>query len=111
MYRKNSKLWKWRWLSDKMVESAIISSDEAVLTSAGMEKLQKSMTVYVKSLSKRNEIEDKEKILPVAYLGQTMIHHGEDFEPDSDFGNCLIGMQTGSHGRGITDGYRHGQNK
>lgn len=56
-----------------------------------MEKLQKSMTIYVKSLSKRNEIEDKEKILPVAYLGQTMIHHGEDFEPDSDFGNCLIG--------------------
>lgn len=48
------------------------------------------MTVYVKSLSKRNEIEDKEKILHVAYLGQTMIHHGEDFEPDSEFGNCLI---------------------
>lgn len=56
-----------------------------------MEKLQKSTTVYVKSLSKRNEIEDKEKILPVAYLGQTMINHGEDFEPDSEFGNCLIG--------------------
>jgi hypothetical protein len=56
-----------------------------------MEKLHKSMTVYVKSLSKRNEIEDKEKILPVGYLGQTMIHHGEDFEPDSEFGNCLIG--------------------
>jgi hypothetical protein len=55
-----------------------------------MEKLQKSMTVYVKSLSKRNEAEDKEKILPVGYLGQTMIHHGEDFEPDSEFGNCLI---------------------
>ena len=58
-----------------------------------MEKLQKSMTVYVKSLSKRNEGEDKEKTLPVAYLGQTMIHHGEDFEPDSEFGNCLIGEQ------------------
>ena len=48
------------------------------------------MTIYVKSLSKRNEVEDKEKILPVGYLGQTMIHHGEDFEPDSEFGNCLI---------------------
>jgi hypothetical protein len=56
----------------------------------GMEKMQKSMTAYVKSLSKRNEIEDKEKILPVAYLGQTMMHHGEDFETDSTFGNCLI---------------------
>lgn len=59
-----------------------------------MEKLQKSMTVYVKSLSKRNEVEDKEKILPVGYLGQTMIHHGEDFEPDSEFGNCLISTYT-----------------
>lgn len=55
-----------------------------------MEKLHRSMTVYVKSLSKRNEADDKEKILPVGYLGQTMIHHGEDFEPDSEFGNCLI---------------------
>lgn len=65
---------------------------EMTLRHEGMEKLHKSMTVYVKSLSKRNEIEDKEKILPVGYLGQTMIHHGEDFEPDSEFGNCLIAM-------------------
>lgn len=62
-----------------------------MLIVSGMEKLQKSMTVYVKSLSRRNEVEDKEKVLPVGYLGQTMIHHGEDFEPDSEFGNCLIG--------------------
>ncbi len=27
---------------------------------------------------------------PVSYLGRTMVSHGEDFEPDSDFGNCLI---------------------
>ena len=53
------------------------------------------MTTYVKSLSKRNEVEDKEKILPVGYLGQTMIHHGEDFEPDSEFGNCLISAYNG----------------
>lgn len=65
---------------------------EMALRHDGMEKLQKSMTVYVKSLSKRNEVDDKEKVLPGAYLGQTMIHHGEDFEPDSEFGNCLIAM-------------------
>ena len=65
---------------------------------SGMEKLQKSMTIYVKSLSKRNEVEDKEKILPVGYLGQTMIHHGEDFEPDSEFGNCLIGAYISKRG-------------
>lgn len=59
-----------------------------------MERLQKSMTSYVKSLSKRNEGDDKEKILPTAFMGQTMVNHGEDFEPDSEFGNCLIGELT-----------------
>lgn len=56
-----------------------------------MEKLQRSMTVYVKSLSKRNEGEDREKLLPVGFLGQTMIAHGQDFDNESEFGNCLIG--------------------
>lgn len=57
-----------------------------------MERLQKSMTAYVKSLAKRNEVEEKEKTLPVAYLGSTMLGHGEDFDDDSKFGQCLIGM-------------------
>ena len=57
---------------------------------AGMERLQRSMTAYVKTLSKRQEGEDKEKILPVAYLGSTMVNHGEDFEDDSEFGQCLM---------------------
>ncbi len=52
------------------------------------------MTIYVKSLSKRNEAEDKEKSLPIAYLGSTMISHGEEFENDSEFGNCLISANT-----------------
>jgi BAR domain len=55
-----------------------------------MEKLHKSMNLYVKSISKRNEAEDKEKSLPVGYLGRIMINHGEDFENDSEFGQCLI---------------------
>ena len=62
----------------------------------GMERLQKSMTVYVKTLSKRSEGNDKEKTLPVAYLGSTMLSHGEDFENDSEFGQCLISASTGS---------------
>lgn len=57
-----------------------------------MQRLQKSMTAYVKTLSKRNEGDDKEKSLPVAYLGSTMVRHGEDFEDDSEFGQCLISM-------------------
>ena len=48
------------------------------------------MTTYVKTLSKRQEGEDKEKILPVSYLGSTMVSHGEDFEDDSEFGQCLM---------------------
>ena len=58
-----------------------------------MERLQKSMNTYVKTLSKRNEGDDKEKSLPVSYLGSTMVSHGEDFEDDSEFGQCLQGMQ------------------
>ena len=57
---------------------------------SGMERLQRSMTAYVKTLSKRQEGDDKEKILPVAYLGSTMVNHGEDFEDDSEFGQCLL---------------------
>lgn len=64
-----------------------INTDLAAL--AGMERLQKSMTTYVKSLSKTKEAEDKEKTLPIAYLGSTMASHGDDFEPDSEFGQCL----------------------
>ncbi|APA10463.1 hypothetical protein SS1G_07033 [Sclerotinia sclerotiorum 1980 UF-70] len=89
-----------QWAGEKMgQESKTEVSDEfksleteMQLRHEGMEKLQKSMTVYVKSLSKRNEGDDKEKMLPGAFMGQTMIHHGEDFEPDSEFGNCLIAM-------------------
>jgi hypothetical protein len=54
-----------------------------------MDKLHKSMSMYVKSLSKRNEVDDREKALPGGYLGSTMISHGEDFQPDSEFGQCL----------------------
>lgn len=57
-----------------------------------MDRLHKSMNAYVKWLSRRGEFEDKEKGLPVSYLGRTMISHGEDFESDSEFGNSLIGM-------------------
>ena len=51
--------------------------------------MQKSTNGYIKAISKRAEIEDKEKTLPIAHMGGTMISHGEDFEPDSDFGQCL----------------------
>lgn len=57
-----------------------------------MVKLQSSMNEYVKWLSRRNEGMDREKGVPAAILGRSMIAHGEDFDNDSEFGNCLIGM-------------------
>lgn len=59
-----------------------------------MEKLQQSMTLYIKSIS-RKEAEGREKMLPVEFLGQTMVAHGQDFQADSEFGNCLIGGYSG----------------
>lgn len=38
-----------------------------------------------------------------------MIHHGEDFEPDSEFGNCLISAYDGYGYRIILTSYRYGQ--
>lgn len=57
-----------------------------------MEKLHRSMGVYVQSVSAKKEGEAREKMLPVDVLAQTMITHGEEFEQDSLFGNCLISM-------------------
>ncbi|KAL7624793.1 hypothetical protein AAE478_004007 [Parahypoxylon ruwenzoriense] len=91
----------FQWAGEKMGHDAKTShSDEfrnleteMALRHDGYERLQKSMNAYIKSLSRRGEsFEDKEKGLPVSYLGRTMISHGEDFEPDSEFGNCLIAM-------------------
>lgn len=97
----NKKLDRFKqWAGERMGGEAKTSvSDEFKslevemgLRHEGMERLQKSMTTYVKTLSKRNEGNDKEKILPVTYLGSTMLNHGEDFENDSEFGQCLISM-------------------
>ncbi|KAI1437411.1 BAR-domain-containing protein [Xylaria sp. CBS 124048] len=91
----------FQWAGEKMGQEAKIthSEDFRMLESEmnvrydGMDRLQKSANAYVKSLSRRGEVfEDKEKGLPVSYLGRTMIAHGEEFEPDSEFGNSLIAM-------------------
>lgn len=52
--------------------------------------MHKSMTAYIKAISKRSEGDDKEKTLPIAHLGGSMINHGEDFDANSEFGQCLI---------------------
>ena len=66
-----------------------------------MEKMQKSMKGYVQAISKRTEAQGKEKNqnLPIAYLGSTMVAHGEDFDGDSEFGQCLSSKQSRPNGR------------
>jgi len=59
-----------------------------------MDRLHKSMSMYVKAVGKKSEGEDRDKLLPVGYLGATMVSHGHDFSPDSEFGNCLISNVT-----------------
>ena len=69
------------------------------------------MTLYVKSIS-RKEAEDREKMLPVGFLGSTMISHGQDFQPDSEFGNCLISGYNGTFQLDSgSQSYRHGARK
>lgn len=57
----------------------------------GMDRLHKSMSLYVKAVGKKSE-GDGDKMLPVGYLGSTMVGHGQDFAHDSEFGNCLLSM-------------------
>ncbi|KAF1971787.1 BAR-domain-containing protein [Bimuria novae-zelandiae CBS 107.79] len=89
-----------QWAGEKMggeVKTGVSDDFKALETEMnlrheGMDKMQKSMTVYVKSLSERAQGADREKMLPGGHLGSTMVTHSEDFEPDSEFGNCLSSL-------------------
>jgi hypothetical protein len=65
-------------------------TDSELSLSIGVDRIHKSMTSYVKAISKRNEGDDKEKTLPIAHLGTSMVAHGEDFDGNSEYGQCLI---------------------
>lgn len=56
----------------------------------GIDRIHKSTTAYIKAVSKRNEGDDKEKTLPIAHLGTSMVGHGEDFDANSEYGRSLI---------------------
>jgi hypothetical protein len=55
----------------------------------GVDRIHKSLAAYLKSISKRSEGDDKEKTLPIAHLGSSMVSHGEDFDANSEYGRCL----------------------
>jgi len=62
---------------------------EMELRHKGIEKMSESTNAYIKAVSRRTEAEKKEKTLPIAHMGGSMIAHSEDFEHDSEFGQCL----------------------
>ncbi|KAF2275191.1 BAR-domain-containing protein [Westerdykella ornata] len=97
----NKKLGRFKqWAGEKMggeVKTGVSDEFKALeaemdLRHSGLERMQRAMTVYVKSLSKRAEGDDREKTLPGGYLGSAMVTHSEDFEPDSEFGTCLASL-------------------
>ena len=57
-----------------------------------MDRLQQSTSAYLKSLSTRTEGTTKDKTLPIAHFGATLASHGDDFDPDSEFGSCLLAL-------------------
>ncbi|TDZ15970.1 Meiotically up-regulated gene 137 protein [Colletotrichum orbiculare MAFF 240422] len=105
----------FQWAGEKMgSESKTGHSDEfkmleqeMALRYDGMERLQKSTNTYVKWIARRGEgFEDKEKGLPIAFVGRMMISHGEEFEADSEFGACLLALgRTNERLAGIQEGY------
>jgi len=97
----NKKLDRFKqWAGERMGGEAKTSTSdefkslemEMNLRQDGMDRLHSTMSVYIKSMSKRKESDDKEKMLPVDVLAQAMIAHGEEFEQDSLFGTCLTMM-------------------
>ncbi|RAH44765.1 BAR domain protein [Aspergillus brunneoviolaceus CBS 621.78] len=56
----------------------------------GVDRIHKATAAYIKSISKRSEGDDKEKTLPIAHLGSSMVGHGEDFDANSEYGRSMI---------------------
>lgn len=105
----------FQWAGEKMGAEARTAhseefqmlENEMALRHEGMDRMQKSMGAYIKWISRRNEpSDDKERSSPTAYLGRTMATHGEDFEQDSEFGNCLLSLgRANERIAGIQDSY------
>ena len=56
----------------------------------GTERVHRSTTNYIKSISKKTEGEDKDKALPIGYLGSNLINHGEGLDTQTSYAQCLI---------------------
>ncbi|KAL1853771.1 hypothetical protein Plec18167_005022 [Paecilomyces lecythidis] len=94
----NKKLDRFKqWAGEKMGGEAktMVSDDfkaletEMAVRQEGLERMHKAMTAYIKAISKRSEGDDKERNLPIGFMGGSMVAHGGDFDMHSEFGQCL----------------------
>lgn len=91
----------FQWAGEKMGGEAKTTHSEEfkaletemALRHDGMEKLHKSMNVYVKWTGRKCDgFEDKERNTPIGFMAHNMTNHGEEYEEDSEFGNCLVSL-------------------
>jgi hypothetical protein len=58
-----------------------------------MDRISNYSNAYVKSVGRREQGEGKDnKQLPIGHFGAVLTSHGDDFEPDSEFGQCLSSL-------------------
>ncbi|KAK9467440.1 hypothetical protein V1512DRAFT_206298 [Lipomyces arxii] len=55
----------------------------------GTERLYQSMSLHVRNLSKRRELDELEKTSPIDILGQALSLYGEEFVPESAYGQAM----------------------
>ncbi|KAK7206191.1 hypothetical protein BZA70DRAFT_236611 [Myxozyma melibiosi] len=56
----------------------------------GTERLHQSMSIYVRNLAKRRELDELEKASPIDILGQAMAIYGDEFVQESNYGQALV---------------------
>lgn len=55
----------------------------------GTERLHQSMSIYVRNLAKRRELDELDKASPIDILGQAMSIYGEEFVAESTYGQAM----------------------
>jgi hypothetical protein len=73
---------------DGMLSICPLFQNIILILTLGLRKISDSMNQYVQHEGKRTQTDD----LYIDNLGTSMLEHGQDFAPDSEFGSCLKGM-------------------
>ncbi|KAK9470575.1 uncharacterized protein V1510DRAFT_347318, partial [Dipodascopsis tothii] len=87
-----------RWTSEKLGQEQKTQESEEFkeleyeisMRFNGTDKLHQALSGYVRNLAKRREFEEKEKTTPTDILGQTMSVFGNEFVPESTYGQALL---------------------